>query len=407
MEQDMRKRNRGRQPTPGELSQGRVEYLEQARQRLHAKRLRRSLAIVAVLAALVLFGTGLLGTSVSVVKDFADTARITLFPGRGWPQQTGVMNVSRFESLTGSFVALGDEGCVVYSNTGSRLNSIQTGYTRPALDAGKTRFVLYNRSGTELRVESRTQNLYTKTMENAIFLCEMSDNGTLAVVTADATSMSKLYVYSPTMEQQLTWSMNSNEGTPLRMAFSPDSRRLAAAAVTASGGEMMTNLYVITLAQGQPISVGNEAGVPQWVGWLNGNTLMAIYDDRAVLYNAAGGERGSYDFGGLTLRDLSVDDAGNVGLLLVSGQMCQAVTLDKNLNVQFAANVPSANYIVRAGSSFYLLTDTSVECYTSGGDYQWAQALSSRPQGLLVQAGRILVACGNTVQQVTAPVSTS
>lgn len=71
------------------------------------------------------------------------------------------------------------------------------GYARPALAAGKTRFVLYNRSGNELRVESRTQNLYTKQLENSIFLCAMSDNGTLAVVTEDQTSMAKLLVYSP------------------------------------------------------------------------------------------------------------------------------------------------------------------------------------------------------------------
>lgn len=78
-----------------------------------------------------------------------------------------------------------------------KLNSIQSGYARPALAAGKTRFVLYNRSGNELRVESRTQNLYTKQLENSIFLCAMSDNGTLAVVTEDQTSMAKLLVYSP------------------------------------------------------------------------------------------------------------------------------------------------------------------------------------------------------------------
>lgn len=34
-------------------------------------------------------------------------------------------------------------------------------------------------------MESRTQNLYTKTMESSITLCAMADNGTLAVVTED------------------------------------------------------------------------------------------------------------------------------------------------------------------------------------------------------------------------------
>lgn len=400
----MRKNHRGQRPESDEpLSAGRVEYLEQARARVRARRLRRTALIVAVLTAVVLFTTGLVGSSVALVKDCVDTTRIALMPGPGWPQQTGVMEPTQVLPMTGGFVELGGDSCVVYSRTGTRLNSIQSGYGRPVLAAGKTRFVLYNRSGNELRVESRTQNLYTKKLENKIFLCVMSDNGTLAVVTDDVSSMAELLVYSPTMEQQLRWNMTSNDGTPLRMAFSPDSRRLAAAAVTAGGGQMQTNLYVVTLAQGDPVNVGSQSGVPQWVGWLSGTTLLAVYDSRAILYNAAGGERARYEFGGGTLRDVSVDSAGNVALLLASGQVCQLVTLDKELNVQYSGNVTTSNKVVRRGELVYLLTDSTVESLTSAGEYQWSQSLTARPQALLADAKQALVFCGNTVQQVTAP----
>lgn len=400
----MRKNHRGQRPESDEpLSAGRVEYLEQARARVRARRLRRTALIVAVLTAVVLFTTGLVGSSVALVKDCVDTTRIALMPGPGWPQQTGVMEPTRVLPMTGGFVELGGDSCVVYSRTGTRLNSIQSGYGRPALAAGKTRFVLYNRSGNELRVESRTQNLYTKKLENNIFLCAMSDNGTLAVVTDDVSSMAELLVYSPTMEQQLRWNMTSNDGTPLRMAFSPDSRRLAAAAVTAGGGQMQTNLYVVTLAQGDPVNVGSQSGVPQWLGWLSGTTLLAVYDSRAILYNAAGGERARYEFGGGTLRDVSVDSAGNVALLLASGQVCQLVALDKELNVQYSGNVTTSNKVVRRGELVYLLTDSTVESLTSAGEYQWSQSLTARPQALLADAKQTLVFCGNTVQQVTAP----
>ena len=400
----MRKNHRGQRPESDEpLSAGRVEYLEQARARVRARRLRRTALIVAVLTAVVLFTTGLVGSSVALVKDCVDTTRIALMPGPGWPQQTGVMEPTQVLPMTGGFVELGGDSCVAYSRTGTRLNSIQSGYGRPALAAGKTRFVLYNRSGNELRVESRTQNLYTKKLENKIFLCAMSDNGTLAVVTDDVSSMAELLVYSPTMEQQLRWNMTSNDGTPLRMAFSPDSRRLAAAAVTAGGGQMQTNLYVVTLAQGDPVNVGSQSGVPQWVGWLSGTTLLAVYDSRAILYNAAGGERARYEFGGGTLRDVSVDSAGIVALLLASGQVCQLVTLDKELNVQYSGNVTTSNKVVRRGELVYLLTDSTVESLTSAGEYQWSQSLTARPQALLADAKQTLVFCGNTVQQVTAP----
>ena len=182
----MRKRQRGPRPVSDEpLSAGRVEYLEQARERVRNRRIRRTALIVVALTLVVLFTTGIVGSSVAMAKDWADTARILLFPGTGWPQQTGVMEVKQLAAMNSSFVELGEEGCVVWSRTGTRLNSIQSGYARPALAVGKNRFVLYNRSGNELRVESRTQNLYTKTMESSITLCAMADNGTLAAATED------------------------------------------------------------------------------------------------------------------------------------------------------------------------------------------------------------------------------
>ena len=399
----MGKFTRSRAENDEPLSAGRVEYLEQARQRARNKRIRRTAVLLVLLTGIVLFATGLVGSSVAMAKDFIDTARIALLPGAGWPQQTGVSEVTQVESLTGSFVELGKEGCVVYSRSGKKLNSIQSGYARPALAAGKNRFVLYNRSGNELRVESRTQNLYTKQLENSIFLCAMADNGNLAVVTEDVSAMAELLIYNSNMEQVLSWSMSSNDGTPLRMAFSPDGRKLAAAAVTAGGGQMMTNLYLVNLASGDPVSLANQSGVPQWLGWTSASTILAVYDSRAVLYNAGGGERATYEFAGNTLKDISVDAAGNVALLLGSGQLHQAVLLDKSLNVQFSGTVSSANSIVRAGSLFYLLSDSRVECYNTSGEQQWSQTLAAKPQALLADTKELLLFSGNTAQVLEVP----
>lgn len=402
----MRKNHRGQRPESDEpLSAGRVEYLEQARARVRARRLRRTALIVAVLTAVVLFTTGLVGSSVALVKDCVDTTRIALMPGPGWPQQTGVMEPTQVLPMTGGFVELGGDSCVVYSRTGTRLNSIQSGYGRPVLAAGKTRFVLYNRSGNELRVESRTQNLYSKTLENSIYLCAMSDTGTLAVATDSADSTARLTVYTPTMSEQLHWDMTGTQGTPVRMAFAADSRRLAVAAVTSSAGQLQANLFVLGLAQGDPVQLSSGDSVPQWLGWLNNETVLAVYENCAVVYGADGGERGRFDLGGGSLVSVSQDGA-NAALLLENGQVCTAVLLDKDLNVQYSGNVPAANQILRRGQNFYLLTDSGVECFTADGVYQWGQTLSVRPQALI--AGKqLLVLCGNTVQQIAPPEQTA
>lgn len=400
----MRKKHRSTE-SDEPLSEGRVEYLEAARQRVRNRRIRRTAVLLVLLTAVVLFATGIAGSSVAALKDLTDTARIALLPGSGWPQQTGVAELEQMAPLTGSFVELGDEGCVVWSRTGKKLNSIQSGYARPAIAAGKTRFVLYNRSGNELRVESRTQNLYSKTLENNIYLCAMSDTGTLAVATDSADSTARLTVYTSTMSEQLHWDMTGTQGTPVRMAFAADSRRLAVAAVTSSAGQLQANLFVLSLAQGDPVQLSSGDSVPQWLGWLNNDTVLAVYENCAVMYGADGGERGRFDLGGGSLVSVSQDGA-NAALLLENGQVCTAVLLDKDLNVQYSGNVPAANQILRRGQNFYLLTDSGVECFAADGVYQWGQELSVRPQALI--AGKqLLVLCGNTVQQIAPPEQTA
>ena len=98
------RKNRSRMESGEPLSAGRVEYLEAARQRVRTRRIRRTAVLLVLLTAVVLFATGLAGSSIAVLKDLTDSARIAALRGAGWPQQTGVMELTQVEPLTGSFV---------------------------------------------------------------------------------------------------------------------------------------------------------------------------------------------------------------------------------------------------------------------------------------------------------------
>ncbi len=398
----MRKIRRGNANPDGEpLSAGRVEYLEAARARVRAKRIRRTVVLVTALTLVILFATGVVGSSIARAKDLVDTVQIAMAPASGWPQQTGITDPDTVVPMSSSFVLKGGDSCAVYSLSGKKLNSIQSGYARPAIAVGRTRFVLYNRSGNELRVESRTQNLYTKTMDSTIHLCAVANAGQVAVVTDDPDSAARLTVYNAAMEQTLSWNLTSAQGTPLRMAFSADSRRLAVAAVAAVGGQLTTNLYALPLSQGDPVQLGTANGVPRWMGWLTADSLLVLYQDRGVLYGANGGEKASYAFSGASL--VSVSDTGSgLALLLSSGQTCTAVLLDRELGVVCSSSVPAAQRIVGTDAGFYLLTDSAVEFFDKTGTFQWSQELSARPQAL-VAGKQLLVLTGNTVQVLTPP----
>ena len=85
------------------------------------------------------------------------------------------------------------------------------------------------------------------------------------------------------------------------------------------------------------------------------------------------------------------------------GQTCTAVLLDNSLGVQYSGNVPAASHILRAADGFYLLTDSTVECFNKAGEFQWTQPMDAKPQAGVLNGRQLLVFSGNTVQQVTAP----
>lgn len=395
-------RKTGHRARREELSAGRIEYIEAARQRLRSRRMRRTMLLVALVAAAVIYLTGLVNTSVMLLEDMADTVRIALMPEQGFPQQTGAGAVYQAETLGGSFVVLGEEGCTVFSNGGGRLNTVGTGYARPALAAGGNSFVLYNRSGSELRVESRTRELYTRQTEGHIYLCALSDRGELAVVTDDVRKLALLTIYDANRNELLTWSTTTAEGVPLRMDFSPDGTQLAIAAVTAQDGQMVTNLYLLNLRAGEPQLLASEPGsTPLALTWCSNDRLLAVCDTHAALYGSDGSAQGRYDFGGQDVAALSAE-GGGLAVLFGSGPSSTALLLDGGLGVQYTGPVPNAHGIVRGNGAFYLLCESSVECYGLDGAYQWSYPLDARPQALL--AGKdLFVFAGNLVQRIIPP----
>src|SRR5699024_11943672 len=59
-----------------ELSAGRIEYIEAARQRLRSRRIRRTMLLVALVAAAVIYLTGLVNTSVMLLEDKSEERRV-------------------------------------------------------------------------------------------------------------------------------------------------------------------------------------------------------------------------------------------------------------------------------------------------------------------------------------------
>ena len=397
-----RDRRRGRvQKKPVDVPH--VDNLDAARTRKKKQKIRSLLFWVLPLALLLVWLIARNSAALVSAGDLVETLRIGAMRGPGFPQNTGISQLYQWQEMNGGFVVLGQESAVVYTDKGVRLRSIQAGYARPALSAGNTRFVLYNRGGTELRVESRSKTLYTQQYPSGILLSEMGPDGSLAVVTEDPSYTAQMLVYPSSMEQPLIWKMTSKEGTPAAIAFSDNEKKVAVVTLSAAEGKTVSRLYILDRSRQKEILLDTRTGtVPLQAEW-RGDTLVVAYADGIVAYQEKKGPVAHFDLNGMTLTDLSILPNGRMALLESRGSTSRIVLLDQDLTETGSVAVEAGSGVVLTRSGIYLYTDSNVICYTREGEYAWHIPCEMRPQGLLRTKAGVLMFRGGEVLVCTDP----
>lgn len=372
------------------------------------QRRRRTAMVVAVLAVSLLVAvlTGAFSASIALLGDAVDS--ITLYMGRagaGWPVNTGLREPLQVEELSGGFVELDREDAVVYSAYGQRVSTLSTGYARPVLAVGGSRYVVYNRAGTELKVASRTRTLFTQTFDNALLVCAMSDNGTLAAVTESDRYAAQLQVYDPSFRRIYNWEMTQSVGTPIALDFAPDNRRFAAGTLRAEGGQLQGKVYFMNTSQDRegPVYTASQGSMLVLLDWQTDTRVVAVFDTYiAVLDPRTATETARYDFGGATLQSAAPGRSQTALLLNVRGGNT-LLTLDAKLTPLAEIPARQAFAITATETDIYLLCAGSVENYGYDGLQKWVKTdLDSRPFAVL-DAAEILLFTGSTAEVLQGP----
>ena len=354
------------------------------------QRQRRHYTVLAVLvlciAAAVFVFTGAMSASIALLGDTADSLSLYFNRSGGWPVNTGISEPIQIAELAGGFVELDSEDVVVYSAYGAKVRSFQPGYARPVMAVGGTHFVVYNRAGSELQVSSRTKALYTKTFDNSILLCAMSNNNTLAVVTESGRYAAQLQIFDPSFRQTYSWEMTQNEGTPIAVAFSPDNRQFAAGTLAARQGQLGCKVYFMSTSSNSegPAYTASQGSMLLSLDWQSESRVVAVFDTYiAVLDPRTATETARYDFGGATLQSAAPGQRQTALLLNIRGGN-SLVTLDNDLPPLAEIPARQAYGIKATDTSVYLLCPNAVECYGFDGVQNWVQdnfSPSRRPTG--------------------------
>lgn len=371
----------------------RLEYLRQRRRR---RRIQLAATVTVVLAAVLFYITGLYGTSIALLGDAMDTIAIALQPGTGWPAKTAMVSVLDAKPVTGGFLVLGDTDLALYSNHGNQLRRIQHGFARPAISVGNTRFCLYSRTGSELRIENRSRTLYTKNFEQPIVAAEMGKDNSVGVLTRSARYTGELMVYDRQFNEIFHWYATDNEGTPYLLNFAPNSKKVAVGCLAPADGVMGLKVQILDTTKDKPLSL---VELPSCQGyrlhWFSDSTLFVMTDQFCVLLDDKGKEKARYSYNGRTL--VTADVSGkNAALLFKDGGV---VLLDEKLNPTAELQSPKTTKVVLSGKQAYTIQENQVQCFATDGKLVGSQFFDHEVS-TLVQAESMMVFYGSTVDML-------
>ena len=366
--------------------------IEQIRRRKSEKRLRRAVLAVLVLTGIFLYLGGVFAGSINFFSDLLDTAKITLLPGDGWPATLDIEGLVDAKPLGGGVALCGKSELQLYSPTAKLLRTVQHGYAEPAMVTGNARVCVYNRGGKELRVESRSRTLATKSYDYPILTVGMSPGGTMAVATKAERYLASITVYSPTFDE--IYYAYLAENYPLALAVSQDGKHLAIACMQVENGSFGTRLLLYDMTKsdttaGQTV-VDIADNAPLQLRYLPTGELVVVCDGFAGIYNAETGQQASrYDYGGRTL--LAADGYGKNTLLVFdtagSSTASNCVLLGETLQ-QLAVVSPGVDVqdVALGAEYFYALGKKAAVGYTLAGEEVDRQVLPA--EGMKIVPGK-------------------
>ncbi|MBE6694627.1 MAG: hypothetical protein E7589_07670 [Ruminococcaceae bacterium] len=382
---------------PIDFSSPSIPYYSELAARFSAARMIIYIVLFLFLLTTIIFGSRLITYSnlYYLVKDInaaatdaSDAANYLSYPTSGSSQSYALYR----EGL----IVVGEDEVTVISASGKQTLSDNVAYTNPCVSSADKYFVVWGRGEKSFAVYNSFVRIYGESTEYPVYLAEMSDSGTFAVVTRSREYKSEVNIYDADMQKITTY---RTDGYVTDVAFNDGGTRLAMSVLehTAEGGA--TRLITLTVGASESeadVSLGNT--VVYDLAFSDNSRITAVCGDGLKFYRFDGtaNEKIAFSDGAPALYTLTKD---NVAVLLKSNDAADAYTLvvfDKYGNEDYRVQVEAGAkpiQICLSGRDVYILTEDNVRSFSSRGEGEPLILPDDVVDKLLVRKNGRVLAC--------------
>ncbi len=303
------------------------------------------------------------------------------------------------DGLGDNFCLLTDTYFYTYNSDGAMIANIQHGLQNPVLCTNSRRALIYDRRGKDLKMYSRSDEVYSISVDDTIDFAEIGNNERCAVVTKSTKYSNCLYIFNGEGKQIFRWA------SPVylidRVEFSDDDGSIYAAVCGAENGELQ---YFV-----MRFDLDNAEG-SIWQTYVGEHMVFSLEyaKDGIFVVNAGGAELLDTDSGEISaqttfLKDVAQIPGGSIRALLLedSGGSDVLTVYGDGLEAAAALSLEQVTKVYASGGRLYVLTDKELICYDEQLNVTGSYELDDVYSDLTIIGGNAYMLCYNTVQRLS------
>lgn len=265
--------------------------------------------------------------------------------------------------LGGNFYLLTDTYLYTYTGGGAEIKSVQHGFNRPASSSTDRRVLVYDRNGKDFKVFSKSEEIFSRTMDDAIVFSKMGSGDRSAVVTTSTRYSNYLYVFNAEGKQAFRWA--SPDEKIMGVCFSDNGQFIYVSVVGEKDGELNCAVlcFDITKEQGELWRTSTGSSISYTIDFAS-DGIYTVTENGAFLFDKDTGEIKAQNSFAKQVKGVCNSKEMRVVLFHDSASNgVMAVVYDENLEPVASLSIGEANSVDAEGQTLYVLREDTLSAF--------------------------------------------
>lgn len=265
--------------------------------------------------------------------------------------------------LGGNFYLLTDTYLYTYTGGGAEIKSVQHGFNRPASSSTDRRVLVYDRNGKDFKVFSKSEEIFSKTMDDAIVFSKMGSGDRSAVVTTSTRYSNYLYVFNAEGKQAFRWA--SPDEKIMGVCFSDNGQFIYVSVVGEKDGELNCAVlcFDITKEQNELWRTSTGSSISYTIDFAS-DGIYTVTENGAFLFDKDTGEIKAQNSFAKQVKGVCNSKEMRVVLFHDSASNgVMAVVYDENLEPVASLSIGEANSVDAEGQTLYVLREDTLSAF--------------------------------------------